>query len=91
MELSFSDGEWGWGVGVGSLSKTRSLRPSSLSMSIQRARPPLPRPASFLSDSRVFSEEAQQTHESIVLCVFGLYINPGYLLRGLLPGLKEMR
>lgn len=90
MELSFSDREWGVGRACFSFQDTEPEAFISVHV-YPKSLAPLPGPTSFLRDSRVFSEEVQQTHKSIALCVFGLYINPCYLLRASPLGLKEMR
>lgn len=90
MELSFYDREWGVGRAWFSFQDTEPE--AFISVHVYPKSPaPLPGPTSFLRDSRVFSEEVQQTHKSIALCVFGLYINLCYLLRASPLGLKEMR
>ena len=72
MELSFSDREWGVGRACFSFQDTEPEAFISVHV-YPESQAPLPGPTSFLRDSRVFSEEVQQTHKSIALCVFALF------------------
>lgn len=69
-------------------SKTQSPRPSSLSMSLKRARPPLPRPVSFLSDSRVFSEGAADPRVHCAVCLWSVH-QSGLFAERSTPGAKR--
>lgn len=87
MELSFSDIEWGVGRAWFSFQDTEPE--AFISVHVYPKSPaPLPGRTSFLRDSRVFSEEAQQTHKSIALCLWSVHQSVLFA-EGITPGVKR--